>query len=410
MHRGSRARLRPLRLLSPVSNQKASSSQSAPTPVHVRAAVLVDRGQPGRVAVRPPCPGAMVTPSPGGRRWVPSPAPRGRRDQPGSWSAWSFETPCPRKSSVAARPATPTYGGGHRGARVGLGVCPTPVDRAAMVHGGTSSRSCTGGTDPRTSNGCCRTGSRSRRWTDRAWVGLVPFFLRVGLPHVPSIPWFSRFAETNVRTYVRSADGETGIWFFSLDAARLGAVVVARSTYRLPYFWSKMRLERTGSTIRYDCRRRWPGPKGARARVEVEIGEPFAPDELTAARPLPHRPVGALQRTPLGPAPRQGLPRPLAAPPGGGHPARRRTGRPPRACLSQSGAAGALVTVGRGPDRLAGGPRRGEPALTTRLAVPVPPLAGSAAHPGPSAVVRVGACPLPTSNRSPGPPPSTTSP
>ena len=37
-----------------------------------------------------------------------------------------------------------------------------------------------------------------------AWVGLVPFFLRVGLPGVPSVPWLSRFAETNVRTYVRS--------------------------------------------------------------------------------------------------------------------------------------------------------------------------------------------------------------
>ena len=35
-----------------------------------------------------------------------------------------------------------------------------------------------------------------------AWVGLVPFFLRVGLPGVPSVPWLSRFAETNVRTYV----------------------------------------------------------------------------------------------------------------------------------------------------------------------------------------------------------------
>ena len=113
-----------------------------------------------------------------------------------------------------------------------------------------------------------------------AWVGLVPFFLKVGLPGVPSIPWASRFAETNVRTYVRSADGERGIWFFSLDAARLGAVVVARATYRLPYFWSAMRLERDGPRFRYQCRRRWPGPKGASSLVEVEVGEPFAPDEL----------------------------------------------------------------------------------------------------------------------------------
>jgi uncharacterized protein YqjF (DUF2071 family) len=115
-----------------------------------------------------------------------------------------------------------------------------------------------------------------------AWVGLVPFLLKVGAPGVPSVPWFSRFAETNVRTYVRGRDGETGIWFFSLDAARLGAVVVARATYRLPYFWSAMRIEQTASTISYSCRRRWPGPgRAARSEVTIEVGEPFGPDELT---------------------------------------------------------------------------------------------------------------------------------
>lgn len=112
-------------------------------------------------------------------------------------------------------------------------------------------------------------------------VGLVPFFLRVGLPRVPSLPWASRFAETNVRTYVRSRDGARGIWFVSLDAARLGAVVVARATYRLPYFWSAMSIERTESTIEYRCRRRWPGPRGARSEAFIEIGDPFRPDELT---------------------------------------------------------------------------------------------------------------------------------
>jgi uncharacterized protein YqjF (DUF2071 family) len=114
-----------------------------------------------------------------------------------------------------------------------------------------------------------------------AWVGLVPFFLRVGLPGVPSVRWLSRFAETNVRTYVRSADGARGIWFFSLDAARLGAVVVARTTYRLPYFWSSMSIELTPSTISYRTRRRWPEPRGASSEVVVEIGERFQPDELT---------------------------------------------------------------------------------------------------------------------------------
>jgi uncharacterized protein len=114
-----------------------------------------------------------------------------------------------------------------------------------------------------------------------AWVGLVPFFLRVGLLGVRPVPWASEFAETNVRTYVRSRDGASGIWFFSLDAARLGAVLVARATYRLPYFWSRMRLDHTGASIRYDCQRRWPGPRGARSRAHIAIGDPYAPGALS---------------------------------------------------------------------------------------------------------------------------------
>ena len=114
-----------------------------------------------------------------------------------------------------------------------------------------------------------------------AWVGLVPFFLRVGVPHVSPVPWLSCFAETNVRTYVRSADGRRGIWFFSLDAARLGAVVVARATYRIPYFWSHMRLDHRGDTIHYDSRRRWPGPRGAASSATVEIGDRYDASELT---------------------------------------------------------------------------------------------------------------------------------
>jgi uncharacterized protein YqjF (DUF2071 family) len=97
---------------------------------------------------------------------------------------------------------------------------------------------------------------------------------------VPSVPWLSRFPETNVRTYATSADGTEGVWFFSLDAARLGAVLVARTTYRLPYFWSRMSIERSGSTVTYRSSRRWPGPRGARCRVVVDIGDPFGPDEL----------------------------------------------------------------------------------------------------------------------------------
>lgn len=115
----------------------------------------------------------------------------------------------------------------------------------------------------------------------RAWVGLVPFFMRVRWPRVPEVPWASRFCETNVRTYVRDEHGRSGIWFFSLDAARLGAVVTARAGFALPYMWSRMQLEQTGRSITYNCSRRWPGPHDAVSDVAVEIGEPFADDELT---------------------------------------------------------------------------------------------------------------------------------
>lgn len=115
----------------------------------------------------------------------------------------------------------------------------------------------------------------------RAWVGLVPFAMHVGPPGTPAVPWAGRFAETNVRTYVTDRTGRSGIWFFSLDAERLGAVLTARGTYRLPYFWSAMQVTREGDRVRYDCRRRWPGPRGAGSHVEIDVGAALEADELT---------------------------------------------------------------------------------------------------------------------------------
>jgi uncharacterized protein len=112
-----------------------------------------------------------------------------------------------------------------------------------------------------------------------AWVGLVPFFMHVSTAGDRGAPWVSDFCETNVRTYVRDGNGRAGIWFFSLDAASLGAVAVARATYRLPYYWSSMRLAERGGEISYTCRRRWPGPR-ALSRVRVSIGDPFSAGDL----------------------------------------------------------------------------------------------------------------------------------
>src|ERR1700680_4523345 len=76
-----------------------------------------------------------------------------------------------------------------------------------------------------------------------AWVGLVPFLITgLSWPGVPAVPRISEFPETNVRTYVTDRTGSRGVWFFSLDAARLPAVIGARITYALPYFWARMKV------------------------------------------------------------------------------------------------------------------------------------------------------------------------
>jgi uncharacterized protein len=123
-----------------------------------------------------------------------------------------------------------------------------------------------------------------------AWVSLVPFRMRVRFPGIGALPWVSTFPETNVRTYVVGPDGWTGIWFFSLDAGRLAPVLTARATLQLPYMWAGMSIARDGGRVRYRSARWWPGPRGARADADVEIGpalgepEPGSLDDFLTMR------------------------------------------------------------------------------------------------------------------------------
>jgi uncharacterized protein len=105
-----------------------------------------------------------------------------------------------------------------------------------------------------------------------AWVGLIPFRLEIRRRGAPYVPWLARFAETNLRTYVVGPDGRRGIWFLSLDAARLPAVAVARTSYRLPYMWADASIHERGDTIRYRGSRRWPTPQ-ADYDLTLRIGE-----------------------------------------------------------------------------------------------------------------------------------------
>jgi hypothetical protein len=109
-----------------------------------------------------------------------------------------------------------------------------------------------------------------------AWVGVTPFLMEgVRAPGVPAVPWMSKFGEVNVRTYVHDSRGRSGIWFFSLDAALLPAVLAARAGYWLPYFWSDIDVRVAGDRIGYRCHRRHPAGR-ARCDVEVATGPPLA--------------------------------------------------------------------------------------------------------------------------------------
>ena len=110
-------------------------------------------------------------------------------------------------------------------------------------------------------------------FANTAWVGLIPFeiYNLTGLPHFP---------ETNVRTYVIGPDGGRGVWFFSLDAARLLAVMGARAGYRLPYYWASMRVASQNGNICYRSRRKWPH-RPASTDILIQPGALYAPDELS---------------------------------------------------------------------------------------------------------------------------------
>lgn len=113
------------------------------------------------------------------------------------------------------------------------------------------------------------------------WVGLIPFHMkRIAAPIGPPIPYLGTFPETNIRTYVTGPAGP-GIWFHSLDISRLLPVLTARLSYKLPYMWAKMSLDRTREGFVYRCLRRWPRSKGVASHVAVEVGDRIAePSQL----------------------------------------------------------------------------------------------------------------------------------
>ena len=102
---------------------------------------------------------------------------------------------------------------------------------------------------------------------------------------LPSVWGLSNFAETNVRTYVRTRDGQPGVWFFSLDAANLVGTALGRWWFRLPYFFARMAVEVSegadgGIALSYRSRRLLPGSPAARTRIRAEVAGPVRPAQV----------------------------------------------------------------------------------------------------------------------------------
>jgi uncharacterized protein YqjF (DUF2071 family) len=97
-----------------------------------------------------------------------------------------------------------------------------------------------------------------------AWLGVVPFWMdRIKFRGVPQIPGTSSFPELNLRTYVREPhSGAQGVYFLSLDASNLLAVLFARAFFRLPYHWADLRFEqRREREFWFGSRRRLTDPQ-----------------------------------------------------------------------------------------------------------------------------------------------------
>jgi uncharacterized protein len=135
----------------------------------------------------------------------------------------------------------------------------------------------------------------------RAYVGVVPFLMRDVRPRwAPAVPGISNFAELNVRTYVHHEGHDPGVWFFSLDAAKLLAVLVGRWRWNLPYVSAAVRCDiengiesgtesdgdsgasgdtdaTAGTEVRYRSRRRWPRTPAADLAARYRIGAAIGP-------------------------------------------------------------------------------------------------------------------------------------
>lgn len=153
-------------------------------------------------------------------------------------------------------------------------------------------------------------------YDDRAWLSVTPFTNVDVRPAFVPRGWGIPLPEINLRTYVRrDGDGAddapagespatrrapdverreradvSSIYFFSLDAAGIAAVLGARLTHRLPYYYARIEMAPEGEGFRFASRRRHPGSPPASFRGYYEpTGDRFLADAGSLAEFLTDR-------------------------------------------------------------------------------------------------------------------------
>ena len=165
------------------------------------------------------------------------------------------------------------------GASVTPGVCPFTVDRPIMrqrwerltfLHWSLRS-------DPGAATPAGRPAGRA--FDGAAWSGWCRSSCTLP-PAAATVPWVSISARP-WRGRMWDSEGRSGIWFFSLDAARTSL----RWPSRGPPTGCRTSGPRCGSPaagrkVSYTCLRRWPGPRDATSQVRISVGGPFGPGDL----------------------------------------------------------------------------------------------------------------------------------
>jgi len=105
-------------------------------------------------------------------------------------------------------------------------------------------------------------GIEADTYDGRAYLGVVSFVMNDIRPRLVPRTLGLTFGEVNLRTYVR-ADGDEGIYFFSLDADDLLGVTGARTLFSLPYYRADMEVDVADGTVEFQSSRSHRGTPSA---------------------------------------------------------------------------------------------------------------------------------------------------